>query len=337
MSIDESIVADFVGMDPHDLKVGPPFSDLLPISPSVLDAVTESMRVIGYDHSKPINVWRQTGLVLDGHTRRRAAINAGIPEVLICFHDFDSEDAAFEYAVANQRDRRNLTDSDVLRLVALLDQRRQKGGDRKSAEAKKSIPTGVGIDRVDTAEQTAKLIGTNRGKVEKARAINDFAEKEGDTSVRDDVLSGKTSINAGSRTVSDKKKKKAREVKPQVVSPVKPRQEQLVNEAQAMPRTQEDEEWLNSFPIRHQVVTHRFDEDAMIYRALEPLFLKAKEEMQSVGGDRSFTMMGIYRRAVHRVSDMSPVHCWIVCKKCQGTGTTTSICQSCHGGGYVIP
>src|SRR4051812_7277760 len=49
-------------------------------------------------------------LVFDGHTRRRSAIDVGI-DVLVYYHDFRDEDAAFEYAVANQRDRRDLTDS----------------------------------------------------------------------------------------------------------------------------------------------------------------------------------------------------------------------------------
>jgi hypothetical protein len=46
---------------------------------------------------------------------------------------------ALEYAIHNQRDRRNLTDADIFRLVGLLDKREK----REEAQARPSpdIPT----------------------------------------------------------------------------------------------------------------------------------------------------------------------------------------------------
>ena len=45
--------------------------------------------------------------------------SAGV-DVLVCFHDFSDKDAAMDYAVANQRDRRNLTDAEIASLVMAL-------------------------------------------------------------------------------------------------------------------------------------------------------------------------------------------------------------------------
>jgi hypothetical protein len=52
----------------------------------------------------------------------------------VYYHDFKDEDEALDDAVANQRDRRNLTDAEFLSLVAAVYKRRPHGGDRRSGE-----------------------------------------------------------------------------------------------------------------------------------------------------------------------------------------------------------
>jgi hypothetical protein len=46
------------------------------------------------------------------------------------------EDEAMDSAIANQGDRRSLNDEKLARLVMVVDKRKQRGGDRKSDEAK---------------------------------------------------------------------------------------------------------------------------------------------------------------------------------------------------------
>jgi hypothetical protein len=94
----------------------------------------------------------------------------------------EDEDLAF----VNHRDQRSLTNEE---LVMVVDQRRQKGGDRHSDSFKASRDALSG----KTANQTAELTGTSPKKVEKIRAIADYTEKTGDMEERDAVLQGQTS------------------------------------------------------------------------------------------------------------------------------------------------
>jgi len=110
-----------------DIEVRAPFKDLFPVDPVTLAAISESIQQDGFDGSKPLDLW---GTVLvDGHTRLRAAVACGLETVETFNHEFQDEDAALEYAIRNQRDRRNMTAGDILRCVAALDQRKQRGAD----------------------------------------------------------------------------------------------------------------------------------------------------------------------------------------------------------------
>ena len=60
--------------DPKSLTIRHPFSTLFTVEPHVLDAITENMATDGYDYSKPIDVWAEEGIVVDGHTRLAAAL-----------------------------------------------------------------------------------------------------------------------------------------------------------------------------------------------------------------------------------------------------------------------
>jgi hypothetical protein len=118
---------------------------------------------------KPIDVWRQSNVVVDGHTRRLAAIDAS-SQVVVCYHDFANEDEALDYAIANQRDRRNLDDGELLRLLEVRDKRKQRGahvGNQYTGVEKTSSE----VISKSSSVATAELVGASRTKVEKARAI----------------------------------------------------------------------------------------------------------------------------------------------------------------------
>ena len=85
-------------------------------------------------------------MVVDGHTRLQAAMDLGLEEVPVHKKSFPDEDAALEYAIHNQRHRRNLTEAEILRCIEAVDKRRDRGGDRRSEEAKSKPPVG-GIEK----------------------------------------------------------------------------------------------------------------------------------------------------------------------------------------------
>ena len=125
------------------LKTVDPFKSLFPIAEDTLNAVIEDISSNGFDHSKPIDIWGN--IIIDGHTRLKAVKHCGIQEVSVFQHDFPDEQAALEYAVHNQRNRRNMTDADIARCVRVLDKKKPRGGDRVSDDAKNGAITLVNV------------------------------------------------------------------------------------------------------------------------------------------------------------------------------------------------
>jgi len=145
-----------------------PFASLFSIKTEVFEAIKADMAVNGFDPSKPVNVWRKadgTRVLIDGYTRVRAAKELGLLRVTAYEKTFATEAEALAYAIHTQKDRRNLSDAELLRLIELVD-RPQEGFRAPLA----SIGANDGQPR-KTAEITADTIGTSRAKVERARAV----------------------------------------------------------------------------------------------------------------------------------------------------------------------
>ena len=173
----------------EDLVVAPLFSELFPVSGVLVDKIAQSMRSTGYDTNWPIAVWGHT--VVDGHTRLRAAQDAGIDTVPIVRHEFVTEDAAVEYAVTCQVSRRNLSDAEIAVCVSKLDSIRARGGNHE-AKAQRCAIAGP---NEKSAAITAKTLGTSTRKVEQTRTIL----KHGDQETQKAVLKSEKSINAAYR------------------------------------------------------------------------------------------------------------------------------------------
>jgi len=220
-----------------DLTTREPFVNLFPTNQATLDAIAESMRQDGYDPSKPLDVWQTDGglTVVDGHTRLAAAALAELDVVETYVHYFNDEDAALEYAIRNQRDRRNLTGAEILRCVQVLDKRASHGGDRKSDAIKASTEALILDDAPEpappasgkSAEQTAALLGVSRATVERARTVNDHAPEP----VKQAVENGEMSL----RKAAEETQKARRDVAPQPTA--KPEQKATFN------KTNDNIEW----------------------------------------------------------------------------------------------
>jgi len=176
----------------HEIKAVPPFNELFPIKPETYEAVKQSMARGGYDPAHPIIVWRETDIIVDGHTRYRAAVELGLNYVQTFHKSFANEDEALEYAIEQQTQRRNLTDAEIIRCIEALDRRRQRGGDRKSINYQaKSKPPNGGIDsgKSASAKETAKLVGVSPRKVERARTVLAQADEATKAAVKEGKIS----------------------------------------------------------------------------------------------------------------------------------------------------
>jgi len=151
-----------------------PFASLFAIKLEVFDAIKTDMQANGFDPSKPINVWRKpdgTRVLIDGYTRVRAAVELGLLRVTAYEKTFASEAEALAYAIHTQKDRRNLSDAELLRLIEIVDQP-QEGFNTTLAAFE-----ATGEKPMKTADITAAAIGTSRAKVERARTVLAYPEE----------------------------------------------------------------------------------------------------------------------------------------------------------------
>lgn len=178
-------------MATNRLKVRSPFKDLFPPDERVINAVASHMKENGYDVAHPIAIWihPENGeeIVIDGHLRLKAAKQIELSPVYVARMSFTDPEAALEYAIHNQRDRRNLTDAEIFKCIKVVDKRAelQRGKDGKFTMASSEATAGK------SAEKTAELVGTSRAKVEKTRSI----VGHGDAEIEEAVLIGQKSIH----------------------------------------------------------------------------------------------------------------------------------------------
>lgn len=128
---------------PEEINTHPSFESLFPINPTVLGKIEQDMRDGRYDFSQPIILatWegQEEPVCIDGHTRLKAAKNSGIEEVPVWLHEFDTEEEAVEKTIKLQSNRRNMTDAEILMCIETLDERKPRGGDRRSEEAQSKV------------------------------------------------------------------------------------------------------------------------------------------------------------------------------------------------------
>ncbi len=122
-------------MKTKDLIVSGPFCSSFPIDLGILFQIRENMETHGYDFSHPVVLWKDKGIVIDGHSRVNAALRLEIKKVPVYEKDFRDEEEALNYAVHCQVNRRNLPDSEIFRLVQGMDERRKVGRPSKEITA----------------------------------------------------------------------------------------------------------------------------------------------------------------------------------------------------------
>jgi len=162
-------------VDPNLVLIAEPFKSLWKIAPDVKAALVASMKESGYDEKHPAIVWDREGalpVILDGHTRREAAIEAGV-EMLITRKSFASEEDAYAYAAFLQINRRNISDADLFTFAA---------------KNRERILPGTG----KRAERLAALFSISVTKAKNLLTVVDKATEDQSSA----ILRGETPINA---------------------------------------------------------------------------------------------------------------------------------------------
>lgn len=164
----------------NQIKLRKEFKNLFPINKVNLEKIARRMKDDGYDNSQPVHIWKDGNdhVLIDGHHRRLAAMEAGLPEIPVFIHEFDCVEDAIEYSLSLQTERRNLNDAELLSALDVLDSLKRRGKGSKGEKGK-------------SAERTAKALGTSTTKVEKARAIAQRASED----IKAAVEKGELSLN----------------------------------------------------------------------------------------------------------------------------------------------
>lgn len=171
-------------IDVSELSVQDPFASIFPIGKETLEAIKQDMEINGFDPVFPIVAWAEKNTVVDGHTRFAAAKVLGIAQVPVIFKSFDNEDDAVLYSFRIQRNRRNMSDDDILRCLEMLDSIHGSSKDEDDQDTPRTT-------RKETNEQRAKELGVSSNKVDKARKVLEHGTEE----LREGVNSGEKSIN----------------------------------------------------------------------------------------------------------------------------------------------
>lgn len=186
------VMAQRISLD--KITVHPTFQTLLPINEKELENIVKDMEENGFDKSKPVCIWREENVLIDGYTRFTAAKEAGLSEIYKYEMSFGTEQEALEYAMKQQLNRRNLNDAGKIMLIEKLDNLRNPG--RKSSD-----PEADAEPRGKSAQALAESLGIGTRTVERARHVLANADEE----TLEEVKSGKTSINQAAKKIKQQK------------------------------------------------------------------------------------------------------------------------------------
>lgn len=358
-------------VDPEELELAQPFSDIFPERSDVVQAIEAKMAATGYDMAQPIVIWqREPGtkpVVVDGNQRCRAARKAKI-DVGVFFQSFASEDEAVDYAISRQRDRRNLTDLELRKCVELLDKRKTPGGDgeertkeggrggKKSSASNAALDSGPGTKPNRSAADTAKKCGVSTAKVERTRYINTHAPDQYKQNM-EAAPAGESKpwtlnkcwretqkLVAEKKTAAKRDAMAAPAVGRSTTAPpeIKRAVASIPLPKSGLPVTDAEREFMSRIPLRVELAeglpVSTMDNDLRIFLMLEPTLKRIKEDVLKLLGPCSKDWLAPLHKAVAELVDTPHPSSWRRCQKCDGEKVRLGdgTCKRCRGCGYSI-
>jgi len=162
-----------------DVKIESPFKDLFHIYEDVYKEVLEDIKENGYDQNEPLLIWKEEGILIDGHTRLEAAKEAGLKDIPVNLLSFKGGDEAVRYGIKRNSHRRHVKIGDKFRCFRLLDKLDQQGRPKKNNLILNYFPDEDRSKEYKTsAERTANLIGVGVTNVNKMRTILFYCEQK---------------------------------------------------------------------------------------------------------------------------------------------------------------
>lgn len=115
----------------YDIKIDPDFRDLLnPLSEEEYNALEASILKDGVED--PLKVWN--GVLVDGHNRLEICKKHGIENFPVKEKHFESKSDAMNWIIENQKGRRNLTMSQLVKCYAKVEEQMAREAKERQAE-----------------------------------------------------------------------------------------------------------------------------------------------------------------------------------------------------------
>ena len=200
-----------------ELKIDPELRDLLPpITDEEYKQLEKNILKNGFDKNFPIMEWN--GFIVDGHNRYDICKKNNVTDYTVGTLAYKTKEEVMEWMLDIQLGRRNLS---PIQRIAVAEKYRpiyekqarenqsKAGGDKKSVEYKKSIaenlPQAVEQKRNPTTDSKLASIA---GVSEKTYRMGAKVLHSDNSELKQRVLSGDMSINAGYNKIRENEKKK---------------------------------------------------------------------------------------------------------------------------------
>ena len=159
----------YLFIDPKTITLRERFVNAFRMDAQDLENIRASIRLREWDKDQPVILALLHGesvpFLIDGHTRRQAAILEGLASITYIIKVFPNEDAAFAYVQSLQFNRRNLSDRDKVVMI-------QYAAGYDSAKNKKQFIA----ELLHISERSAAKYMTILKDPEKLRAVLDDKE-----------------------------------------------------------------------------------------------------------------------------------------------------------------
>jgi len=141
----------------------------------------------------PLVVWRETGVLLDGHNRKAICEKHGLPLTTFAV-SLPDRDAAKRWVIENQFARRNLTPYQRAELALALEPLVAKRAKENLKRGGGSGPSGRqnSDNPVDTKKALAAVAGVSHDTIARAKYIAQHADEE----TKENLRRGETSVHA---------------------------------------------------------------------------------------------------------------------------------------------
>ncbi|MCL2441672.1 MAG: ParB N-terminal domain-containing protein [Treponema sp.] len=182
----------YIMMDISEIKTHEKLSSIFAIKPEILDKIIASMKEGGYDTSQPLVIGRIKDIgdyLVDGHTRREAAIKAGLKNVPVKIIEFENFEESQYYTYKRQSERRNLSQIEILHAASLLPERKTRDGTGRSGKL------------------LADELGVSESTITKAKFVKNNATEQDIQDIKND----KETINSITNKIKSKKNNETNE------------------------------------------------------------------------------------------------------------------------------